>query len=62
MGNKKGKTREIDDFIDEAEAVSATEMTGLIGSFPLDEAQEENYLDILHYKAKGSGKNGKRGG
>lgn len=52
MDKKRAKTKEID----EAEAVSATEMTGLISSLPENEEEEKNYSQILHYKAKGKSK------
>ena len=47
MDKNKARTKEIGD----AEAVSATEMTGLITTFPEDETEEENYFELLHYKA-----------
>lgn len=52
MDKKRAKTKEID----EAEAVSANEMTGLISSLPEDAEEEENYFEILHYKTKGKRK------
>ena len=47
MNKDKAKTKEID----EAEAVSANEMTGLIPARPETEENEDNYFQVLHYKS-----------
>lgn len=50
MDKKRAKTKEIGDFSEEDEAVSATDMTGLIPSMPATNEETENYSQIMHYR------------